>query len=65
MRKIMNKLANWIKQHQVLVFFIIAILVLILIDRMWKNFPSDHPAVYTSHPLAIQLSVEPARIPGH
>ena len=24
----------------------IAVLVLILVDRMWKNLPTDHPAVY-------------------
>jgi hypothetical protein len=24
----------------------VAALVMVLVDRMWKNLPSDHPAVY-------------------
>lgn len=26
--------------------FLVAVLVLILVDRMWKKLPPDHPAVY-------------------
>jgi membrane protease YdiL (CAAX protease family) len=47
------------------VTFVIAVLVLILIDRMWKKLPSDHPAVYTSPLLTIQHSVEPGPILAH
>jgi membrane protease YdiL (CAAX protease family) len=47
------------------VTFFIAVLVLILIDRMWKKLPSNHPAVYTFPPLTIQHSVEPGPILAH
>jgi membrane protease YdiL (CAAX protease family) len=30
----------------------VAVLVLILVDRMWKKLPCDHPAVYQTHALA-------------
>jgi len=30
----------------------VAVLVLILVDRMWKKLPSDHPAVYQTPALA-------------
>ena len=34
-------------------------LVMILVDRMWKKLPADHPAVYRSPEDAAQPSVEP------
>jgi len=37
----------------------VAALVLILVDRMWKKLPPDHPAVYRSPEHAAQPSVEP------
>jgi membrane protease YdiL (CAAX protease family) len=36
-----------------------AALVVILVDRMWKKLPPDHPAVYRSPERAAQPSVEP------
>jgi membrane protease YdiL (CAAX protease family) len=37
----------------------VAALVIILLDRMWKNLPPDHPAVYRSPEYAAQPHVEP------
>jgi hypothetical protein len=33
--------------------------VLVLVDRMWKKLPPDHPAVYSSPEPAAQPSVKP------
>lgn len=37
----------------------VAALVIVLLDRMWKNLPPDHPAVYRSPEYAAQTRVEP------
>jgi membrane protease YdiL (CAAX protease family) len=37
----------------------VAALILVLLDRMWKTLPPDHPAVYRSPEHAAQPSVEP------
>lgn len=37
---------------------LIAVLVLILVDRMWQKLPPDHPAVYRSPEHAAQPAVE-------
>jgi hypothetical protein len=36
----MKRISEWIKQHQVLVTFIV------IRDRTWKKLPPNHPAVY-------------------
>ena len=38
----------------------VAVLVIILLDRMWKNLPPDHPTVYRSPEYAAQHRVEPS-----
>lgn len=38
----------------------IAALVLVLVDRMWKKLPSDHPVVYTLPQPTAQPSVQPS-----
>jgi membrane protease YdiL (CAAX protease family) len=35
-------------------------LVLIVVDRMWKKLPPDHPAIYRAHTLTAQPGFEPA-----
>jgi len=42
-----------------LVLKAIVALVIILVDRMWKKLPPDHPAIYRSPEYAAQPSMEP------
>lgn len=48
---------DWYIYH--LLLKVVAALVIVLLDRMWKNLPPDHPAVYRSPEYATQPCVEP------
>jgi hypothetical protein len=37
---------------------LVAALVMILVDRMWKKLPPDHPAVYQTRGLGEKNNVE-------
>jgi hypothetical protein len=42
-----------------------AALVMIVIDRMWKKLPADHPAVYPSSQPTVLSGGEPTPVPVH
>jgi len=45
--------------------WVVAALVMILVDRMWQKLPPDHLAVYRSPEHAAQHCVEPTPTPTH
>jgi membrane protease YdiL (CAAX protease family) len=56
-------MAAYDRQVSLLLGFI-TVMVMILVDRMWKKLPPDHPAVYSSPQLSAQPGVEPTPTPA-